>query len=227
MRFVWVLLILMVGAGPSAQAERLSKSNYAGGGLFDEDDFEQASRPVTPMRPGVGPKIPAGPGTAAPATPAPPGATVKPLFPPSQGSRPSPPAKKPFDPRNPPGDLKQHVNKPIWVPFYTAFKNCEPDCEPVEVGIHRHDPGDGRQSCHYSDRAIDVHSMKCKGQSREIKAIQSSEYNGRFAKLVQCIRQTQRKHIPKVIWHSGGGGQTQNHEDHGHFSLTCYGGRFY
>lgn len=120
-------------------------------------------------------------------------------------------------------------NTPIWRPFYSRFKACRPDCEPIEYNVHRN--GGGR-SCHHSDRAIDVFGFRCRDGSTH-RAIQSSANSGPFADLVNCmvgpgrapgtssVRGSRQIGL-YALWHNGSD-VTQGHKNHGHFSIGCGG----
>lgn len=116
-------------------------------------------------------------------------------------------------------------NSAAWPTFYRLFKQCAPNCEPTSYDAFAHN----RYSCHNQGRAIDLHGMVCGGQV--FMAIQDRNQSGPFDKMVRCVQGLGQNPSSRmiVLWHQNNGrrGVTQDHYDHGHFSIGCYNGSYW
>ncbi len=194
------LLLLIVGFN-SARAERLATTYTSG--LLDDDDVPPPPRNRVPEAPLVRPHV------------TPPGGTLRaePLGLPRNPPRiQAPPQRPPAPPvqRGTPAQFRHFEQFPVWAPFYSKFKKCEPGCEPrVNNLLRRGDP-----RCHGVGAAIDIDGIICGNQAH--RALN----NPRFEKMVNCMRYEQRM---LTLWKNGRH-ITQGHHDHVHFSIGCHSG---
>ena len=101
----------------------------------------------------------------------------------------------------------------IWGAFISVLHSCSPGCVPQDYNCYRGDSS----SCHSKGRAVDVGAISCGGH------VHYAIDGGAFASLVSCA---EHHGLHVLYMESHGRGLTQDHHNHGHFSLGCGHGMY-